>query len=362
MRGVLLYALAIQFIAQAKVVVIEKAAPELPSMEPMMEAAKLPEAWKERRLPEVLHALKTAEQTKNAAEIAGARDWLALHRRKDGDLWAAAVAHARWGKPEAAMRWLQEAARRESCDIGDVESDEDFAALIKHPQWQEVRKDLQACAAKWRASSYARIVLTLPEGHARGKDIPLVVGMHGYGSLPEDFCGEDIQKICDDLGVAFLSVSGRGVMARNSFEWTEDVAADIAHVFSCMDAAREHVTEQRGACAVMGFSQGGQMAMQVLAMHPQRFCGALAMSPGSRHASRLSLALANLPVQAMSDKTVFVSWITAEGAGMAQRCREDAAMFRKSGAKAIAQPFPGSGHQWPRGYAEFFSLAIQVMR
>ena len=223
-----------------------------------------------------------------------------------------------------------------------------------------MRSDLQACAAKWRASSYTRIVLTLPAGHLAGKELPLVVGLHGYGSLPEDFVGGDMQKICDELGVAVVAVSGRGVMAKNSFEWTGDVSANVAHVFSCMDAVKEHVAEKRGAGAAIGFSQGGQMALQLLALHPQRFSGAVAMSPGSRHASRLSLALAD--GQAMSGKTVFVSWINAEGSGMAKRCREDAALFRAAGAKAVAQEFPGSGHQWPRGYAEFFSLALQVMR
>jgi predicted esterase len=359
-RGILLLAFAVHFHAQAKVIVIEKSVPELPKMEPMMEAAPLPREWRSRSLREVLDALKAAQKAGNVTEIATARDWLATNRKKDGDLWEAAAAQARAGKTEWAMRWLQEAARHEACDIGDVESDGDFAALIKHPQWTAVRKDLQECAAKWRASSYSRIVLTLPEKHVAGKELPLVVGMHGFGSLPEDIVGDDIQKVCDDLGVAFVSVSGRGVMARNSFEWTSDFSADADHVFSSMDAVKEHVGEKRGACSVIGFSQGAQMALQLLALHPQRFCGAVAMSPGSRHASRVSEVLTG--EQTMSGKTIFLSWISGEGSGMAQRCRAHAELFRKSGAKAVAQEFAGAGHEWPRGYAEFFSLALQVMR
>ncbi len=359
-RGFLLLALAIHFSAQAKVIVIEKAVPELPKMEPMLEASPLPHVWRVRSLHEVLETLKAAQKAGNVTEIAAARDWLASNRKQDGDLWEAAVAQARAAKVEWAMRWLQEAARHEACDISEVESEKDFAPLLKHPQWSAVRKDLQECAAKWRASSYIRIVLTLPESHVAGKELPMVVGIHGYGSLPEDFVGDDIQKICDDLAIAVISVSGRGVMARNSFEWTNDISADVAHIFSCLDAVKDHVREQQGQCALIGFSQGGQMALQLLALHPQRFRGAVAMSPGSRHASRLPAILDG--AQAMAGKTVFLSWISGEGSGMAKRCREDAALFRKSGAKAVAQAFPGAGHQWPRGYAEFFSLALQVMR
>jgi hypothetical protein len=123
-------AAAILFTAQAKVIVIEKALPELPKMEPLLEAAPLPSAWRARSLPEVLAELKAAQKAGNVTEIAAAHDWLAANRKKDGDLWEAAAAQARAGKPEWAMRWLQEAARREACDIGEVESDADFAAVL----------------------------------------------------------------------------------------------------------------------------------------------------------------------------------------------------------------------------------------
>jgi hypothetical protein len=48
------------------------------------------------------------------------------------------------------------------------------------------------------------IALVVPRGYAPGKAIPVVVRLHGMGSVPSDFAGKELQRIADqhcDRGV-----------------------------------------------------------------------------------------------------------------------------------------------------------------
>lgn len=339
---------------RAEKFVIETGLPILPNMPRIAELPDADASWKNRSVADVVSLWKNAVKSQRTAEAVMARNWLAMNRGKDGDFYEAAVANARWGKQEVALRFLLEAARREDFSVSDILRESHFSALIKHPRWSEVRKDLETCATLWKESRYARVILTLPKNHVKGSEIRIVVGLHGYGSLPEDFVGYDFQKICDEQQVAFLAVSGRGVMTRNSFEWTGDLNADVAHIFSQIEAVKDHAKEKSGQTVIMGFSQGGQMALQLLAMHHERIRGILAMSPGSRNPSQMREAIPTAKSEKLAGKTAMISWIHGEGKGMAHRCESDAAWLQSHGAKATIREFPGEDHSWPDDYAGYF--------
>lgn len=347
---------------RAEKIVVETGLPVFPKMPNLAEIPESDAAWKNLKVADVVALWKEAVKSKRTAEVVMARNWLAMHRAKDGDFYEAAVANARWGKEEVALRFLVEAARREDFSVSDFLGEAHFSSLLQHPRWPDVRKDLEACAAMWKASGYARAILTLPKNHHKGSEIRIVVGLHGYGSMPEDFVGDDFQRICDEQQVAFLAVSGRGVMTRNSFEWTSDVNADVAHIFSQMEAVKEHAKEKSGQTVVMGFSQGGQMALQLLAMHRERIRGIVAMSPGSRNPSQMRAAIADSRSEKLAGKSVMISWIKGEGSRMASRCQSDAAWLRGHGANAATREFPGEDHRWPEGYEAYFLSFLKELK
>jgi predicted esterase len=264
------------------------------------------------------------------------------------------------GKIDAAVYWLQRAAAEDGCDVEDVKGEESLAAVRADARWAKLKGYLEDCAQEWRKSSYFRHVLTLPDAHDGKEAIPMVIALHGYGSVPEDFADADFKAMSNALGVAFLSVSGRLPLGRNSFMWSGDFERDWRHIESALERASGECQPMEGKMAVMGFSQGGQLAAELTAGHPQRFRGCISMSPGSRFASGLVERLEKNPAS-LAGQQYFFTWITGEGAGPQQRVQGWRPVLEKSGARVYRYAFPGKGHTFPRNDEDYFSIALQVI-
>ena len=189
--------------------------------------------------------------------------------------------HARLGQSEAALYWLQRSAIEESADADYAALDSDLATLRTDPRWPGVFAFLKATQAWYRTHPLDRQLLSLPAHHQLGGSLPLVIGLHGLGSDPEDFAGA-WDGLADELGVAFLSVSGTETLGPQAYRWTEDVEADTARLERAIAAVAPHVKAIDGQVFLIGFSQGAQMAVEIVAHRPSRFGGAIAMSPGLR--------------------------------------------------------------------------------
>jgi predicted esterase len=189
----------------------------------------------------------------------------------------------------------------------------------------------------------------------------VVLGLHGYGSWPEDFTGADHQKICDDLDVAFFSLSGTIPLGRNSFMWSARHEDDWSRIQKALKRVEGQVVVKPGQIMAVGFSMGGQLAVHLTAAYPQEMAGCLAMSPGSRYPGRLAEVLQTGAAK-REGQSVFLSWISAEGAGIKARSQEQAAVLEKHGVSSYVHEFPGKGHHFPRAYADYYGVALQVIR
>lgn len=130
-------------------------------------------------------------------------------------------------------------------------------------------------------SSQARQSLSVPSYYRAGTPIPMLIGMHGYGSVPEDF-GNAFRSAADTTGMALLAVSATSPRGANQFVWREDVEADTKRLEASVATVSNQVTPKDGQIYLIGFSQGGQLALEIAAKHPERYAGAIAMSPGTR--------------------------------------------------------------------------------
>lgn len=276
------------------------------------------------------------------------------------DYLDAAVQHAKAGSLEATIALLQRAAHEQECTVEKVKGEASFDALRSDARWEKLRFFLEQSEAAWPQSSFSREVLTLPAGYDGKKALPLVLGLHGFGSIPEDFSGSDFQKIADQLQIAFLAVSGKTALNRQSFMWSARFEEHWEHIQAAIQRSRKLLKIAPNKMIVIGFSQGGALAADLCAAFPQTFLGGIIMSPGARHSGKLSQALA-----ATSDshdhQTYFFSWIQGEGEGTKQRSRESKEIIEQHNAMVCIHEFPGKGHNFPPNYADYFSITIQVI-
>ena len=305
--------------------------------------------------------VKSCDDKKNQVVDAIAMlTWL-VEKQECADLFLEVAArNAEAKNVEAAWYWLQRAARENECDAGEIQSDPRFASLIADTRWQTGKSFLLSCAEIWKSSGFYRDVLTLPSNYDGKKAIPLVLGLHGFGSQPEGFSGDDHQKICNDLNVAFLSVSGSIPIGRNTFMWSASYENDWQHIQQAIKRHGDEVTILHGKISAIGFSQGGQLAADVTASHPEQLCGCIVMSPGSRYGNRFREALEKGGKNSRP-QTYFFSWISGEGDGPKIRSNEMVKMLGATKAHAYRHEFPGKSHSFPRGYADYFSIALQVI-
>jgi predicted esterase len=360
MKRLICFAMLWQGVAVAKTIVIESPLPsEWPAVAVEVAApVVVKQPWTKEEAPKKVRDFLAADYPAEK-KIEMQAWWAGVAERPDFLLELAARC-ARAGQIDPSFYWMQRAAREDVCEAAEIEGDDDFAAVRKDGRWAKVREYLRTCEAKWQESSFHRSVLTLPEQYDGKSAIPVVIGLHGFGSLPEDFAGADFQRICDAQGIAFLGVSGRRPLGRHAFMWTESFEKDWQHVDEALTRVRAHVNPATGRLVAIGFSQGGQLAAEIAAAFPDRVRGCVSMSPGSRFASALGERLQQSTVS-LRGQRYFFSWISGEGAGPRQRVDGWRPALEKKQALVHVYQFPGKGHEWPRSYEDYFAITLQVI-
>jgi len=190
--------------------------------------------------------------------------------------------YARAGDVPAALYWLQDAGREEGVDVGHATRDEDLIEVRKDPRWPTLRTYLRKCERYWEASGYSETSLVAPQNVAPGTPIPVFIGLHGFGSSAHEFVSpERYQALADQMGAAVLGVSGTNCRGKHSFVWSEDATKDLARVDAALREVAGQLTPAQGQIVLFGFSQGGMVSAELAARDPQRFAGAILLSPGS---------------------------------------------------------------------------------
>jgi predicted esterase len=346
-------------LAQGKTMVFEAELPK--SMPALVHDIKIPTAkdagWSLAEAPQKVRQFLAAKNSD--AEKIDVLSWWASKAERPDFLYDLAARCAKADQVDAAIYWLQRAAREDVCDVADLSADERFASVKKDVRWSKLLGFLRACEAAWLETSFYRDVLTLPESYDGKSSIPLVIGLHGYGSLPEDFAGADFQKISDTQNIAFLAVSGRRPLGRHAFMWTESFEKDRQHVENAILRSRKHFLVAPGRLVAAGFSQGGQLAAELVAFDPQQYRGCISMSPGSRYASGLVERLQSR--SSLTGQRYFFTWISGEGSGPRTRVLSWRQALEQKQALVHEYEFPGSGHEWPRNYEDYFAITLQVL-
>lgn len=209
-------------------------------------------------------------------EAVQAQQW-AVHQERRA-LYDLACMHCRNGQFDAAVYWLQEAALEEGVDVAWAEQDEDLEQLRKSYRWATVRSYLQAAAKYWRKHGEPARVLLLPRGRRDPGTLDLLVCLHGDGGNPKEFVA-DFQSLADALGIAVLGISATTPTGPQHYRWSEDAEENHARVEAALVKAFEKAKLAKTGIVLLGFSRGGQTAVELAVRAPRRFAGAIAFSP-----------------------------------------------------------------------------------
>ncbi|AUX27834.1 hypothetical protein SOCEGT47_084320 [Sorangium cellulosum] len=262
--------------------------------------------------------------------------------------------HARAGQLDASFHWLERAVAEEGVDPGWAARDPDLETLRNDARWAQVHPYLERAGRYWGQSGIKKTLLVLPKGYRPGKPIPVVMGMHGMGSWPEDFIDESVQRAADALSVAFVSVSGTLPRGPRKFVWSESPARDRARLDEALAEVRDRVTVAPGQVILIGFSQGGQMAAEIAARDPRYYAGAIVMSPGLA----TGLSLDGVPPSPDLAQRRFVVVVGAgESPGNVQLAERDATRLRALGVEVFHKPY---AEQQQHSFSPDFDTALPI--
>jgi predicted esterase len=108
----------------------------------------------------------------------------------------------------------------------------------------------------------------------------VAVWLQGYRGYPGLIKEPYLQEIADRLGIAIVGFPATTELDDETQQWSEEPAADNAYIQERLRelAQRHHFDVDR--VALFGFSQGAMVAADLCTRFPDRYAGAIIMSPG----------------------------------------------------------------------------------
>ena len=203
--------------------------------------------------------------------------------------------------------------------------------------------------------SDAECLVILPDGHNPKEPIPVAIWLHGYGSSPSElsFFEEDYQQRADELKIAFVGISGTARIEDGGYEWTEDFAIDHEYVDEVLSENAGKVVPDWPRVALFGFSQGAKVAGDLALNFPDRYAGAILLSPGGH---REEPAEPESPSPDHANQRYICIVGAGEAFGNRQLTREYKNAAEELGASVLHKEYPGmDDHTTPPDYEEKLS-------
>lgn len=301
-----------------------------------------------------------ANRMRSADDLAGAaqlQHWAVVADPTRG-VYDLACYYALNGDIEAAVYWLQEAGMAEGVDVEYAVEDADLEAVRKDARWGKLLEYLTACNAYWVASDHSRDFVLVPEGHDPAEPLPTIIALHGWGSAPDDFAAEEAdQEFVNDLGVGLISMSATNCRGRNSWVWSQDVAKDAERVQRAIDAAKPKLTIKPGFAITTGFSQGGQLALELAAREPEFYAGSISLCAGGFDGEPKLGEIAD--TSKIGNLMVYIIGGAEEQEGNRNLRDLNELFFIVKGAATVHHEFAEYGHAFPQPYFELAKLWVK---
>ena len=235
--------------------------------------------------------LKRASTFAKAGRFAEAAQFQYWAVKKSGEhQYNLACYLAQSGQTDAAFYWLQAAAMEEGVDPEWASKDNDLHILHTDSRWKKLVPYFEQCAAYWAGKSQLITVVIVPKSYNGQTPLTTVVGLHGNGDKPRSIIFPGMQRIADELNVAFVGVSGTIPHGKSSFLWSVRPEDNHRHIVKALESVADRLQVKEGGVIAMGVAQGGQTGLEAAARHPDYYAGAIVFSPSSGKMSQLDNA------------------------------------------------------------------------
>ncbi|MFH5806451.1 alpha/beta hydrolase [Alienimonas sp. DA493] len=279
---------------------------------------------------------------KQDPEFAQAAYQLACNEALAGNEAAARAAFAR----ALELGYADYPIARADAELGPLREDADFPDRLREIR----RRYLKQSAARVGTPFYVTPA-DLPDGTAEnaggGAKPPVILILHGAGDSHESFARE--ATAWAELGWAAVVVPGSLPTANGGFLWPSDEATGYAAVDRQLRAILKdpglNAVADTSRAALMGFTQGANHAAALAALHPDRYAGAVALSPGGRPAGVYD------PADLDPSRSRPIAMFYGDEEGGEPLLARWTAACQAAGWPVIAEEFPGGRH-FPRDWHE----------
>ncbi len=284
------------------------------------------------------------------------------HIAASADSWGRADLakfYAAAGDIPSAVYWLQKAAVEEGILLEEINQEPGLAAIISSPSWQGLKEFISSASLCWQQSSFRRDILVLPKGYATGKKIPLLIALHGHRGGPAGFIRSGAtQKMCDQLQMGLLSISGPIVFGPHSFAWPVDLEVCMRRIQDALEDGAACVSADKSRLMMVGFSAGAQIAAELAARHPDQFLGAMVLCSGKGPGCRIGEV--DRPGSLAGRRFLIING-ELEHPGNLEVGARDAQGLEALGAKVLHVKLPKMGHQFPTNYDQLVAEWVKVV-
>lgn len=251
------------------------------------------------------------------------------------------------GDSDAALYWLLTAGQEEGADPEHAAVDTDFANIRKDKRFKDAIKYLEESADYHRKNAKPVTLSYFPKKHDPKKPTHVLILLHGRGSAPSQFFGDFTQDLAETLGLPIVSVSGTQPTGPKRFVWSQDPKKDAERIDAALATLNDKLTIAPTGRITLGFSEGGQMAVEIAARDPEKYAGAIGMSPGAD----FSLGEAKADPK-LKGKKFFVTIGTEEHPGNKSLADKDTDWLKKAGVDVELLKFKGIGHTLPEDFTD----------
>lgn len=318
---------------------------------------KKPASWKSRFEAAIAKAHE-AEESKNwESAVAAYTRVLELVPHEITSLFARARANAQLGRMDDALKDLAEAVDNGWNDVEPLLKNEALAPLRDDPRFKAIVEDARKADAE-------RLAIYVPSNVDCKQPRPLIVAFHGRGENQRYFLNT-WKAAAERLGAIVVAPRGvrpGGNKLTNVWEQPRAARGNDIDLAACRKITDEAIAAARAKCKIdekqivlAGYSQGGAVALALLADEPARYAGAfvaasLYKSPGL-DAWR----------QAQKQHGLRVYLLCGEVDPLAPHSREAADDIRKAGGLALLIVEPGVGHEPPENYEDKQFEGVRVI-
>ncbi len=268
-------------------------------------------------------------------------------------------------KTISASKWLKKAAKLGFSDFTKATNDVDLVSIRMDPGYMEaiklIRKNKDEgrtgfAGKQGRTGAAGKIAKSEPliytsPGHVRTAAAPVVILMHGWGTVAEDILGP-WRETADELGLILVAPRAvRRAENTDGYTWgpVEEAEALVLAAYEKVIKAYR-VDKQR--VVLCGFSQGGSMTYYIGMRHADKFSGLIPMA--GRYESAWKVGRNVAPSQYPK---VFI--MVGDKDELLLDSQRAAHALKAANFKVKLRVYEGVGHALPENYREEFRKALQ---